>query len=72
MITRPVQEKDGAIWFCRCKLPPISPIPAVVHGEDPLDCFLRGIKHIRQLIEKHKELGYQFWWLKRGDDGCLF
>jgi hypothetical protein len=68
------KQKTGDLdecWACSCTFPPICPEVATICGEDPLDAFLNAIWFVRKLIQGHKSIGYQVWWIEEGDDGGL-
>src|SRR5205809_3708869 len=56
-------------WACSWSLSEIHPETAEVCGEDPLDALLNCLRLIRTLIENHKSIGYEVWWLAEGDCG---
>ncbi len=68
---KPASGKLSECWACAFSLGEIHPGNAEICGEDPLDAFLNCTRFAHRLIQNHKELGWQVWWLEEGDDGGL-
>jgi hypothetical protein len=61
----------AACWCCSWSLTQVHPDKADVCGEDPLDALQNCLRLVRSLIQNHKDLGYDVWWLEKGDEGGL-
>ena len=64
-------EAPRGTWTCRASLSIINEKGIRIHGEDPLDALVNAVSFLRNLIEKHKPIGYAVWWLREGDDALL-
>ena len=60
-----------ACWSWSWSLSELHPQEGDVCGEDPLNALQNCLRLIRLLIQNHKELGYEIWWLQKGDEGGL-
>src|SRR4051812_19588600 len=66
-----VAKSDDSKWVCYWSFPVIHPKVAVIYGADPLDALFNCIQFLIVLIEKHKKIGYEIWWLEKEDNAGL-
>jgi hypothetical protein len=68
------KNKEGDLdecWVCSCSFPLLFSQSTNICGEDPLNAFMNCLAFLRRLIQGHKSLGYEIWWIEEGDDGGL-
>lgn len=68
---KPHNGKLAPTWACSYAITGIDDVGTEICGEDPLDALVNCLRFVRKLIEKHKSIGYEVWWLEEGDNGCL-
>lgn len=56
-------------WLCKVHMPLVMGDPIDVRGGDALAAVLAGVRLLKDLVKKHKEIGWAFEWLQPGDDG---
>jgi len=59
------------MWESTFTLSRICPVPGKAFGLDPIDAMLSALRKIKLLIENHRELGYEVYWIEQGDHGCF-
>ena len=68
-ISAPIRVAETGRFYCQVHFPNIMGNPIKVAGEDEIEALSRALGLIRDLVVKHKGIGWRVSWLADGDDG---
>ncbi|HEU4419399.1 MAG TPA: hypothetical protein VFT55_10700 [Planctomycetota bacterium] len=68
-ISAPISVAETRRFYCVVHFPHIMGDPIRVAGEDEIEALTRALGVIRDLVVRHKGIGWRVSWLTDGDDG---